>query len=450
MATMTQAQVQATWAAAVKILDEDRKFGAVNANNIIGMVGSYEALYGGDFIQPAETAIQACRAAIAGVLAPGYIQSVIRPWLQQYMLSVIGLTGLNNDAQMLQQLFIYMAQKNLAVKSRAITYGTPAAITNLKGGANAGNGQLVRLTTDQWNYPIENIWCDQKLATCVVDAATGSKQGQEIFGVQASVPYVDQIKRSGSGINTNFIGRTTDDNNPGLFNASFDQFSSATGVPTDPDGLTNWTSAAGDTSTQYILDATNFYRVAPSTTEANSYSLKMLVSNTISQLISAKGTRLNPGTPYLTAIIYNSEINGATGTLTGFMGSTSNLVVVDGLTGWRVLLVPGPVGQSCWPLNFNTTDPSDLSVGLTYAKTGGSGLVIAEVLFLQANPHDNTWYWSIPGSAVTAYAPWKFGDQIRWADVDGGVGILQNFFWRGWNVYMPNRAGSSITWADPT
>jgi hypothetical protein len=447
MATMTEAQIQTAWANAVKILDEDRKFGAVNATNLINLIATYEASYGGDFIQPAETAIQACRQAIAGVLAPGYIQAVLRPWLQQYMLSVVGLTNLSNDAQMLQQLYVSLAQRNLSVQSRNITYGTPTAITNVTGGANAGNGQIVRLTTDQWNYPIENIWCDQKIAQCVQDAQMGSKEGQELFSVQANVPYIDQIKRSGSGINTNFNSRTADDNNPGLFNASFDQFSSPTGLPSNPDGLTNWTSAAGDTSTQYTLDATNFYRVSPSTTEANSYSLTALVTNTFSQLISAKGTRLNQGTPYLTAIIYNSQINGATGTLTGFMGQANTSVVVDGLTGWRVLLVPGPVGQSCWPLRFGVSDPPTASVGFTYTKTGGSGLVVAEVLFLQAQPHDNTWYWSIPGSGVATPNPWKFGDQLRWADVDGGTGILQNFFWRAWNVYMPNRFGSSITWA---
>lgn len=447
MASMTQAEIQTAWSAAVKILDEDRKFGAVNANNIIGMVASYEAAYGGDFIQPAETAIQACRTAIAGILAPGYIQAVLRPWLQQYMLSVVGLTNLTNDAQMLQQLYVYMAQQNLAVKSRAITYGTPTAITSVTGTANAGNGQIVRLTTDQWNYPIENIWCDQKLAQCVQDAQMGAKEGQEVFSIQASVPYIDQIKRSGSGINTNFNSRTADDNNPGLFNASFDQFSSATGSALDPDGLTNWTSSAGDSSSFYTLDATNYYRVSPSTTLANSYSLKMLATNTISQLISSKGTRLNQATPYLTAIIYNAELYSAVGTLTGFMGQASKTTTVTGQTGWKVMLVPGPVGQSCWPLRFGVQDPPTASVGFTFTRTSGS-LVIAEVLFLQGQPHDNTWYWSIPADA-TAYQPWKFGDQIRWADVDGGVGILQNFFWRGWNVYMPSRAGSSITWADP-
>lgn len=448
MATMTLSQIQTAWTAAVKILNEDRKFGAVNANNIISMIASYQAAYGGDFIQPASASIQTCRAAIAGVLSPGYLQAVQRPWLQQYMLSVTNQTNLTNDAAMLNALYVYMAQNKLAVQSRNITYGTPAAINNIQGQANSGNSQIVRLTRDQWNQPIENIWCDQKLAQIVQDAQTGAKQGQEVFIVTADVPYIDQIKRSGSGIVGNIVGRTTDDNNPGLFNASFDQFSSATGSPTNPDGLTNWTSANGDSSSFYTLDAANYYRVAPSTILANSYSLKVVASNTFSQLLSAKGTRLNGGTPYLTAIIYNAQLYGATGTLTGFMGNANKTVTVDGQTGWQVLLVPGPVGQSCWPQNFAVSNPPTASVGFTYNKTGGSGLVIAEVLFLQGQAFDQTWHWAIPAAAAS-YAPWRVGDQMKWFDADGGTGILQNFFWRAWNTYMPSRNGSSITWADP-
>jgi hypothetical protein len=173
----------------------------------------------------------------------------------------------------------------------------------------------------------------------------------------------------------------------------------------------------------------------------------MLVSNTVSQLISAKGTTLNQGTPYMVAVIYNAELYTGVGTLTAFMGQSSTVVTVTGQTGWHVLLVPGVTGQSNWPLRFGVQDPPTCSVGFTFARSSGS-LVVAECLFLQGQPHDNTWYWSIPAAAA-AYQPWKFGDQLRWADVDGGVGILQNFFWRGWNVYMPNRAGSSITWTDP-
>lgn len=451
MASMTVAAVQAALSAACKILDQQRRYGYVNATNLLSLIATYEATYGGDFIRPAETAIQQCRAANNGVLMPAYIQSVLRPWIQQYTLSAPLPTTTNNDAAMFQELYLYMQKKNIFVSSRNITYNPPANFGNLAGGSNLGNGQFLRLTRDQWNFPIENIWCDSKLARCIQDGTTGAKQGQEVFSVQASVPYVDQIRRSGSGISASFVGRTTDDTNPGLFNASFDQWSSATASPTNPSGLTNWTSSGGDNSSIYTLDGTNYYRVAPSNIQANSYSVNMVASNTFSQLLSSKGTKLNTATPYVTAIIFNAQVNGATGTLTARMGKTSNTVTVDGLTGWQVMTVPttisGTVGQACWPKNFINDNPSLTDIEIQYTKTGGSGLLIAEALFLQGTPHDNTWYWALPKTAA-AYAPWKLGDQLQWADVDGGTGVNQNMLWRGWNFYLPSSNGSSIGWAD--
>ena len=323
---MTQSAVQSAFSNAVKILDQDRRFGAINGTNLLSLLSTYETSYNGsDFILPAEQAIQQCRSAIAGVLNPGYIQSVLTPWIQQYMLSVIGLTNMTNVAAMLQQLYIYMAQNNLHVQSRGITYGTP------------------------WNYPIENIWPDQKLAQCVQDSQTGSKLGQEVFSLSGQSPYVDQIKRSGSGIQATLTARTTDDTNPGLFNASFDQFSSATNSPTNPNGITNWTSANGDSSSFYTFDNTNIFRVAPSQTAATSYSINLVATNTISQLLSAKGTRLNQSTPYLLAVIWNAQVNGATGTLTIGMGSLATTVTVTGASGWYVSLCPSPFGQGAWP-----------------------------------------------------------------------------------------------------
>lgn len=450
MANMTVAACQTAFSNAAKILNEDRKFGYVNATNLISLIGTYEASYGGDFIRPAEQAIQQCRAAINGVLMPGYIQSVLRPWIQQYTLSAALPATVNNDAAMLQELFLYMQRNRIYMSSRNITFNAPAAYGNLAGGSNLGNGQILRLVRDQWNFPIENIWCDSKLARCVQDATTGSKQGQEVFSVQASVPYVDQIKRSGSGINAVVTGRTTDDTNPGLFNASFDSFSSATGSASNPNGITNWTSSAGDSSSVYTFDNTNYYRVAPSTTSANSYSLNLVASTTISQLLSVKGTKLNTATPYITAVVFNAQVGSAQGTLIVRQGTQSTSISVTGLTGWQVVTVPttigGTVGQGAWPKNFIASNPSNTDIEIQFVRTSGS-LLIGEALFLQGQPHDNTWYWAIPATA-TSYSPWKLFDQYQWADVDGGTGVNQNMLWRGWNVYMPSSNGSSIGWAD--
>lgn len=446
MASMTTSAVQTAFSNAAKVIDQDRKFGYVNATNLISLIGTYEASYGGDFIRPAEQAIQVARAAINGVLLPGYIQSVLRPWIQQYTLSAPLPARTDNDAQMLQELYLYMQRNRLAMQSRTITYASPTAINSLNGTANIGNGQIIRLTRDQWNYAIENIWCDEKLARCIQDADTGSKMGQEVFNVQASVPLVDQIKRSGSGINAIFTARTTDDTNPGLFNASFDQWGSATGLASNPNSITNWTSSAGDSSAVYTFDNTNYYRVAPSNTATNSYSINLVASTNLTQLLSAKGTKLNTATPYIFAVIYNAQVNSATGTLTARMGKYGTSVTVDGLTGWRVLLVPGTIGQGAWPKNFGSDNPSLCDVEIQYTRTGGTGLLIAEALFLQGQPHDNTWYWAIPGNGN--YTPWKFGDQLRWADIDGGTGINQQMLWRSWGVYMPSSNGSSITWND--
>lgn len=443
----TVAQVQTAWTAAARILDQIRKFGYVNATNLLSLISTYEADYVGNFILPAESTIQGSRSSVAGMLSPSYIQSVLRPWLQQYNLTINSGASLVNDASMLQALYLYLAQNKLAVQSRNITYGTPAAYPTITNGVNAGNGQIVRLTRDQWNQPIENIWCDEKIATCVRDTSMGAALGAEIFNVQASTPYVDQIQRSGSGISANFSARNTADTSPGLFNGSFDFFTSPTGSATNPSAIQNWTSNVTVSSSSCFFDNVNYYRVAPNTTAALSYAIALTASQTLTQLFSAKSTQLNLSTPYLAAVIWRADTYGAQGTLTLQMGNSFKTVTVTGASGWNVTYCSSPTGQGCWPQNFIPSNPQNGAISLTFNQTGGSGLLIGEVMFLQAQVFDNTWSWMIPGNGN--YAPWRIGDQLNWTDVDGGTGILQNMFWRGWNSYMPSRSGSSISWADP-
>ena len=450
MSTQTQAAIFSAWGNAVATLDRLRRFGksggypAGDSDNLTGRINTLQTSYVGDFLDDEEDAIEALRAGVAQTLTPAAIAAVHRPWLKQYCKDVIGRSDLQSDGEMWNELYRYFQANNIYVQSRVITYGAPSGA-----GANSGNGQILRLTRDKYNFPIESGYIDSKRALCVADENSGTLRGQEVFEIKGQASARDELERSGSGLRGTIAGRIIGDsivNNPG-----FRSFGGTAGSDA-PTSLTSWTStdltgaSLAYNSTNYGIDQTNYFRTFNG--DATPGSLVMKVSSRISQkLRNARTTSLSADVPYMKAVIWNRAVNSASGTLNLRMGNITTTVAVSGQTGWTVTTVPSniPNGQSCWYRQFAQ---ADLQFQIEWVQTGGTGLLISEVLVCPGTSFDGTWYWAIPASTAT-YAQHRVLDSFTWPDSASGSAKNQSFIARGFpGIYVPSSNGSSITFSE--
>lgn len=399
------------------------------------MQNTLETALAGDYLDDVTTAIQQMRSNLAGMISPGLAAQAMRGFLRQYCKSVIGRTNLESDAEMLQELYKYFVDNSRYVQSRNFTFGTPTA------GTNTGNGQILRLTRDKYNFPLEGGYVDSKRAICIADKNTGTGRGQEVFQLKGQASARDQLERSGSGLEGRLTGITIDDsilNNAG--------FRARSGTDASPTAITNWISTAGDSSSIYTFTTTTTFRQAPSdATDGSTVKAITLAASTRLQqkLSAARVNSLSPDIPYIMAVIWNR--NSASGTFTFRMGNIGTTVTVSGQSGWTVTTVPNPMGQASW---YRLFAQADLTFEIEWVRTSGSP-VIAEVLVAPGTFFDGTWYWAIPNSTAT-YAQWRVLDSYTWADIATAT-TAKNQTWMHRTFpgfYLPSSNGSSIGWSE--
>lgn len=431
MANPTEAVIIAQWQAAVDLLEETSKYGRSNSKNVLAMLNTLETAYAGDWLDEAEGAAQAIRAAVAGVVSRSVAAAIQRPFLKQYLKSVVGRTDLQSDDEMFDELYRYYVENGKRVQSRAFTFGSPAAA-----GANVGTTQIIRLTKDQYNYDIEASHIDSKRALCVLDANTGTDPGREVWQLIGQARPKDDLEFSGSGDEGVLVGATADDSF--LNNASWSGFGGTASVPTSID---SWTSNVAVSSSLCTFDSTNYFRAAPSE-GSTPYAIKLLASVILSQKLTVKGTDLDPNVPMLMAVAWNRSIFSAAGTVYLRMGGTTTTITLAAQSGWQITLVPVTPGQSDW---YRLFQQNDLECSIEFARNSGS-LLVDDVLFIPGTAFDGHWYWQIPSSA-TYVAP-RINDKFTFADIATDSKV-QKWIYRGFRRYLPHSLGSSITFADP-
>lgn len=450
MSNPSRATLQTAWANVLKLIDEARRYGggsssslpSPNATNWVTLQNTLETALAGDFLDELENGVQQARANLASIISPGLSAAMQRPFLKQYCKSVIGRTNLSDDATMWQEMYKYFIDNSLRVQSRAFTFGTPAA------GTNTGNGQILRLTKDRYNFDIENGYVDSKRAICILDENTGTGRGQEVFELKGQATARDELERSGSGLTGTLTGLTPDDSL--LNNPAFRIFGGTAGTDA-PTSLDGWTSTditgaslAYSFSNYGILQTSgSTYRNIPSDgSTGTAGNLQMKVSSRITQKLTVRGTELNNDTPYLLVVVWNAALGSANGTLNLRMGSLTTTVTLTGQANWNVSTVPNPLGQGCWYRNFAQ---ADLQIQIEFIRTSGT-LNVAEVMLVPGTQFDGSWYWALPATA-SAYTQWRVLDSYTWPDIATGNAVLQSHFHRAFGIYLPHSNGSSITWA---
>ena len=400
---------------------------------MVSLIDTLDQAVENDWPDEIAAAEQAIRAASAGIVSPIIAQAVQRPFLKQYCKTLVGRGNISNDIDMLNELYLYFQANALRVQSRAFTFGTALTV-----GTAIGNGQIIRLTKDRYNFDTENCFVETIRARCVSDQETGTNRGEEIFSLLGQSPSRDDLQRSGSGSTGTLQGVTTDQSF--LFNASWSQFGGTAAAPTS---ITNWTSSATVNSTNYDFDATNYFRLAPSD-GSTGYALNVKATTVLSQKLSVRGTRLSNDLPYLMAVVWNRAVGSGSGTLVLRMGSANTSVAVSAQTGWNVTICPAATpSQSCWYRQFAL---DDMQVAIDWTKTSGN-ILIDDVLFIEGTPFASNWWWALPGNAAT-YTPWRVLDEYTFAN-NATDSKVQRWIWRAWNFYLPHSLGSGITFADP-
>ncbi len=435
-AAPSRSEIETSWRAAINLFHQTYKYGSKNATNFLDLLDTLQQSMEGEFVSEAVAVAESIRSSLASVVTRGTAQALFRPFLQMYMRHVVGRTDLSTDEEMLQELYRYYVDNNLRVQGRNITYGTPAAAAGM-----IGTTQVLRLTRDRYNFPIESGHIDKKRLRCILDSNTGTGVGAEVWHLKGQTRPKDDLYRSGSGYQATLAGQTIDDsllNNAG--------FRSLGGTASAPDDIPDWTSSVAVSSSLCEFDSTNIFRRAPSDGSSGTvYSLKLKASATLSQKLTVKGTELDVNTPYLTAVVWRRDIGAGNGTLTIHQGNIRNIVSVAAQTGWVVSTVPSSPSWACW---YRVFQEEDMDIKVEWVRSSGD-IHIAEVLFLPGTYFDGSYYWVLP-SSTSAYVPPRIDDQFDWADIatDSIIQACLAFAWPGF--YLPSSIGSSITFADPS
>src|SRR3990167_8404319 len=430
----SRAEIYTGWAAAIKVLDQTEAYGRSNATNLLGLIDTVYQAIESDYADEITQALEAVRSGVASTISQQLAAAVQRPFLKQFCQSVIARTDLTSDAQMCAELYKYFVDNTQRVSSMNYTFGSPAAVAG-----NVGNGQIIRLNTDDRGFKIEGQHIDSKRMLCVADYQTGTSRGEEVFQILGQASGKDDLQRSGSGIQGILTAVSADGSM--VNNATWSQFGGTAVLPTS---ITDWTTVpVSVSSTEIDFDGTNYFRAAPS--DSTPYALRVKASLTLSQKLSVKGTKLSYGTPYGIALLWNAAVGSGVGTLVVRLGTgASTTVAVSGQSGWQVTLVPATNGIGNW---YRVFGADDMSIGIQWTRTSGN-LLLDDILVFPLDPFNGSWY-KIVTAAATAYTPFRVLDSFTAADNSQQTGKNQKWFTREFpGFYLPHAVGSGITWRD--
>lgn len=425
MATPTEAEIQTQISNAVKILEETRKYGQTNAQNWVALEDVLIQSLESDFAGQVLSQVGSMRGNLSSILsaAPSLLEPLFRTYAKFMQVP-------ETDAQgIFDRLYKRFVDNTLRVTSRQYTYGTPTAAAG-----NAGNGVILRNTKDEENFDIENETPDAKSAVCIADHNTGAEKHEEVFEIRGQDRSFDELERRGRGSGLKAIVRAVSARNSLLINPSFSQGT----ITTTGGDITGWTSNVAVNSTNYAFDTTNFYRGFPG--DVAPQALQINVSAVLTQKLSVRNLSIDPKRPHFLQVAYNRQVGAAGGTLVIRMGAQSTSISVSTQTGWNLARVPSTFPSSAaWYKNF---DEQDLDIAIEWTRTAGN-ILVDDVVFVPMEKFGGTYYVVVGGST-----PFLKGDTFTWSDTAVGS-VLQEWFHRAFERYLPSATGLAVTWPDP-
>lgn len=434
MANPSEASVQTQIGTFIKVLDEMFNYASENTENFIADRDGVVTGLDNDFSAGTSAGLATIEAGLSALLDGGtdLTDSGFLAYAKQQDFPEMDIQQIFTR---LQQSFIDNSE---SVDSREFTYGTPTA-----DGGNVGDAILSRLTTDQFAQDIENATPEAKIVTCTSDANSGATKHAEVYEIRGAAAFKNNLDVTGSGEVGAIISATTRDTQAFVSNPSFSSFQPAASPPVDvPAGsltaLTDWTPIGSATDFSNLsIDVGETYRDIVGQSPA---ALGIGAADGVKQKFSVVQAQFNPLIPYYVQIAYNRADGAFSGTLQLTFGDQAVSVVLAAQTGWNVLRIV--LDESSWYDVFNATDPG-IEIEVT-AFTSGT-LLVDDVIVAPMTLHDGTWYALVGGQT-----PSLIDDEFTFADTALEAAILQFWFWRLYDRYLPHNSAGAETWADPT
>lgn len=426
MATPSRAELEAQLSAIIHWFETLRETAEDNAENLVGLEEVIVAALESDFPDSITAGIAEARAAVSSALEAGQLafDSHLQDWGR-----FLGIPA-TDPQEIIDALYEDFQTAGESVQTRGFTFGTPTP-----NGANAGDGEVLRLTVDAFNFDIENATPEAKRLRCIRDQNSGAEKGREVFLVEGATPSRDQLESLGSGERLEV--EALHPSQGLLLNPSFADVTIEGGFVQDIGSWTSSTAVIGD-GTDYDVDTTNFYLPARDDDETRQ-SLVVKLTRTLSQKLSVRRTSLVTGLPAFLQVAYEGVTGGATGTLQIEMGTQTVSVAVGAADPWTVLRIP--LDQNSWFENFNE---DDLAIRLNWTRTGGE-LRLSDVMFFSVPFVDGTGLVVVPGQTpfLARHPALPDGDEFTFTDT-ATESVIQRWINRRYRRYLPHSATPTI------
>ena len=452
---ITQDHVEATIGDACRILNEFGKYCSANAEKFTGASGSHEAEFLSNlqseysFSRDMTASIEAFRSGLSSNFEMG--RALLTPPLME-MGKVLNVPESTPEG-ILQRLFIHMRDNSHTVLSRTFTFGAPASQT-----FNTGDGQILRLNSDEEDFDIENQTPETKRAICIRDVYSGATKHEEVFELRGQDGERDRLKVIGSGRTANLRGLSARDSLRYLANPSFSNYSGTTSTPTE---ITDWTVSGGSIN-DLEIDTAMYYRDFEG--DATPASLKVTGNVSLKQVFTTRGAYFDPRTPLYMQVAVFKPTSGTTGNVTFLVGNQSKTVALSAMaTGWNIIRLSagGSVVQDGfgaggtkenWFKNYNLTAASCLVQ--TASLSSGDYILFDDITLGHYTQFDGGWYAAVGGGLGTTAAPgakWLREDEFYWTDTASEAGIIQRMLYLYFGAYLPHTTSTTaVTFPDPT
>ena len=380
MSEPTFDQAAEDWTYALDILDEYQKAAADGSTGVVALEAAFRAQVRGTLAARAISKLNARSSGsflqiLGNAVGREVARSISIESVRQMALAA-NFAGAPNGttAQVWRAVFDYMHANSKTINDPEDTYDAFSATTNsVTGGANVTDGQVLRLTVDEWGYKLIGWRPDTYVLECVKDQSNNAipafrSQWQLKAGTAA--PSNLQLD-GGAGLTVgNIFSLSEREARLLITNPCFTDFSQPSGTLTS---LTGWAQNTGATiGENLVIDEVNFWRVGVD--EQVGAALQFTGDETISPDLSGGGRVLAfPTTDRPYTFRFRVRRNAsATGTITlrisdtigsGGVSASLDLSTLS-VDSWGELALT--VGQNSWPTNF--------AVGAAVPQISASGL----------------------------------------------------------------------------
>jgi len=452
---ITQDQVETTVADCCRIINELIKYASENSEKFTGASTSHEAEFIGNLqseysnIQGMVDSVESFRSSLASTVALG--RSLLTPAILE-MGKVLNVPETSAEG-ILGRLYLHMNDDGHRVLSRNFTFGTPTGAT-----FNTGDGQILRLNTDENAYSMEAQTPETKRAICTNDVHSGAAKHEEVFELRGQDAERDGLKIIGSGSTGSLRALSARDSLRYISNASFSDYSGTTSVPT---AISDWTVSTGSIN-DCEIETTNYYRDFEG--DGTPAALKYTGSVKLTQAFTVRSATFDPGVPLYAQVAVYKPTSGTGGTVKFAVGGKEKSVGVNYLaTNWNVLRLAGNStttaaqngfdgggNENNWFANYNESD-MDISVEWSSASSGDY-VLFDDIVMGSYTPWSGGWYAAVGGgNGATAGDMFLRDDEFSWSDTATDTAIIQKMLWRYFGAYLPSTTSTTaVTFPDPT